>query len=144
MTAFENLLLEKGYKKYSFNCKTMKHVPVEKHNISSLVNLDHRYVLNEDFDNVICFGLHEANKPPTLISPRPRIRVKRTKNDQVVIEDERLDDSMNVVLGKEDPEMVFNALFDDSIQFEYDLSVTNHLKRKRERLRGAGFDYFIM
>ena len=148
MTAFENMLIDKGYKKYVLNCKTMKYEPTDKHIISTMVNLDHRYihetdevilkkieqgksVMDDDFTwedrkGVICFGLHEANKPPTLINPRPKISVKRecdfNGEKMVVIEDERFDDSMNLALSKEKPEQIFKALFDDSIFFEYDLT----------------------
>jgi hypothetical protein len=79
----------------------------------------------DDRKGVICFGLHEANKPPTLISPRPRIRVKRIREydgeKQIVIENENFDDSMNLILQKEKPEQIFKALFDSSIFFNVDL-----------------------
>lgn len=148
MTAFENMLIDKGYKKYVFNCKTMKYELTDKHIISTMANLDHRYihetdkvilkkieqgesVMDDDFTwedrkGVICFGLHEKGKPPTLISPRPKISVIREREyggkKQIVIENENFDDSMNLALSKEKPEQIFKALFDDSIFFEYDLT----------------------
>ena len=148
MTKFENMLINKGYIKHILNCKTMKYEIADKHIISTMVNLDHRYihkndtvilkkikqgksVMDDDFTwedrkGVICFGLHEVNKPPTLISPRPKISVKRERdfNDEkmIVIEDERFDDSMNLALSKEKPEQIFKALFDPSIFFNYDLT----------------------
>ena len=80
----------------------------------------------EDRKGVICFGLHEANKPPTLINPRPKISVKRVRDfnckKMVVIEDQWFDDSMNLALSKEKPEQIFKALFDSSIFFNYDLT----------------------
>jgi hypothetical protein len=147
MTNFENMLIDKGYIKHILNCKTMKYEIANKHVISTMVNLDHRYihktdevllkkieqgksVMDDDFTlddrkGVICFGLHEANKPPTLISPRPRIRVKRIREydgeKQIVIENENFDDSMNLILQKEKPEQIFKALFDSSIFFNVDL-----------------------
>ena len=148
MTAFENMLIDKGYKKYVLNCKTMKYEPVDNHIISTMVNLDHRYIHQTDevllkkieqgksvmdgnftwYDRkgVICFGLNEANKPPTLINPRPKISVKRERDfngkKQIVIENESFDDSMNLALINETPEQIFKALFDSSIFFNYDLT----------------------
>lgn len=148
MTNFENMLIDKGYIKHILNCKTVKYEIANKHVISTMVNLDHRYihktdevllkkieqgksVMDDDFTwedrkGVICFGLHEANKPPTLVNPRPKISVKRERDFNgekiVVIEDERFDDSMNLALSKEEPEQIFKALFDPSIFFNYDLT----------------------
>lgn len=148
MTEFENLLIDKGYIKHILNCKTMKYEIANNHAISTMVNTDHRYihkndevilkkieqgksVMDDDFTfkdrkGVICFGLHEANKPPTLINPRPKISVKRERDfngeKQIVIENENFDDSMNMVLSKEDPEQIFKALFNSSIFFNYNLT----------------------
>jgi len=148
MTAFESMLIDKGYKKYVLNCKTMKYQPTDKHIISTMINIDHRYihetddvilrkieqgksVMDDDFTwedrkGVICFGLHESNKPPTLISPRPRISVTRERyvngEKVILIEDESFDDSMNLVLSEEKPELILKALFDNSILFEYYLT----------------------
>jgi hypothetical protein len=148
MTRFEKILIDNGYIKYILNCKTMKYEITNKHTISTMVNLDHRYihktdevilkkieqdksVMDDDFTwedrkGVICFGLHEAGKPPTLISPRPKIIVKRQHyfNDEKIIslEDERLDDSMNLCLSIEEPIQIFKALFDSSICFNYDFT----------------------
>ena len=71
----------------------------------------------EDRKNIICFGLHEKGKPPTLIYPRPKIKVIRDSG----VSNECRDDSMNIVLQKENSEDVFKAIFDKSIVFEYDL-----------------------
>ena len=91
MTEFEDMLIDKGYIKHILNCKTMMYEIANKHVISTMVNLDHRYihktdevllkkieqgksVMDDDFTfedrkDVICFGLHEKGKPPTLIHP---------------------------------------------------------------------------
>ena len=143
MTNFENMLIDRVYIKHILNCKTMKYELANKHVVSTMVNLDHRYIHKtdevllkkieqgksvtlEDRKGVICFGLHEANKPPTLINPRPKISVKRERDfngkKMVVIEDQRFDDSMNLALSKEKPEQIFKALFDSSIFFNYDLT----------------------
>lgn len=148
MTRFENMLIDKGYIKHILNFKTMKYEIANNHVISTMVNLDHIYihktdevllkkieqgksVMDDDFtwedrNCVICFGLHEANKPPTLINPRPKISVKRERDfngkKQIVIENENFDDSMNLALSKEEPEQIFKAIFDSSIFFNYDLT----------------------
>ena len=48
MTQFEQMLLNKGYIKHILNCKTMKYELARGHNISTLVNLDHRYFHRDD------------------------------------------------------------------------------------------------
>ena len=144
MTQFEQMLLDKGYIKHILNCKTMKFEMAKGHTISTMVNLDHRYfhntdtnilqkiasgisVLEEDFTwfdrkGEICFGLHEAGKPPTLVSPRPRIEVKRIKEGEYVVENEQLDDSMNVVLKYISHEEIFEAMYNKSIVIKIDLT----------------------
>ena len=149
MTQFEQMLLNKGYKKYILNCKTMKYEPAVGHNISTLVNLDYRYfheddkiilqkILNsipvfvendnlstitlEDRKGEIIFGLNEFKKPPTLIYPRPRIEIKRIKNKKIVIEREYLDDSMNIVLNCISHEEIFKAMYDNTMVLKIDLT----------------------
>ena len=123
MTSFEYMLIDKGYTKHIFNCITMEHELTTEHVISSMVNLDHRYIRG---DNYICFGLNEKGKPSTLISPRPTITIQREREINgekvTVFEDETLDDSMNVLLTKVDNEDIYNALYDDSIKFFIDLT----------------------
>lgn len=124
MTRFEQMLLDKGYIKHILNCKTMKFEEAKGHTISTMVNLDHRYVHNTDENilRIICFGLHEAGKPPTLISPRPRIEVKRIKDGKEIIENELYDDSMNVVLKNIPHEEIYKAMYDKSIIIRIDLT----------------------
>jgi hypothetical protein len=144
MTQFEQMLLDKGYIKYILNCKTMKFEVAKGHTISSMVNLDHRYFHNtdtnilqkiesgksvmekdftwEDRKGEICFGLNEVGKPPTLISPRPRIEIKRIKNDCVVIENEQYDNSMNIVLKEILNDKIFKAMYDRDIIIKIDLT----------------------
>lgn len=144
MTQFEQTLLDKGYIKYILNCKTMKFEIPRWHIISTMVNIDHRYFHNTDRNILqkiasgkslmesdftcadrsgeICFGLNEAYKPPTLISPRPRIEVKRIKNGEEVIENERYDDSMNVVLNHIPHDEIIKAMYDRDIVIKIDLT----------------------
>jgi len=144
MTKFEEMLFDKGYVKFILNCKTMKFEKTDKHTISTTENLDHRYFHNsnlnvlkkielgksvmdadftwEDRKGEICFGLHELGKPPTLISPRPRIEIKRINNKKEVIENERSDDSMNIILKTFSLEEILVAMYDKSICLKLDLS----------------------
>lgn len=144
MTQFEQMLINNGYIKHILNCKTMKFEPTNNHDISTAVNLNHRYfhktdknvlqkiasgksVMDEDFTwkdrkGEICFGLHEIGKPPTLISPRPRIEVKRIKDGEQVIEDELYDDSMNVVLKNITHKEILKAMYDKDIIIKIDLT----------------------
>jgi hypothetical protein len=138
MTQFEQMLLDKGYIKHILNCKTMKFEIAKSHTISTMLNLDHRYFHNTDENALlkiangksviekdftwndrkweICFGLHEKDKPCTLISPRPTIRV--LKNNITLTEQN--DDAMNIVLKEVDYEKIFKAMYDKSICFKFD------------------------
>ena len=82
--------------------------------------------ITKDFEKIIQYGLHENNKPSTLISPRPRIKVKRFRTyfekEHKVIETEKNDDSMNIVISKINFEEIYKAMFDKSILFEFDLT----------------------
>lgn len=148
MTKFEGFLIDKGYIMFAFNAKEMKYYKPKAHFISTMVNLGHSYIHNsdtnflskieqgksvmeddftwEDRKKEIVFGLREKDKPPTLISPRPRIRVKRfrTINEKQieVIENQDFDDSMNIVLSKIDFEDILKAMYDNSICFDFDLT----------------------
>jgi hypothetical protein len=139
MTRFEEFLIDKGYGRYVLNCKEMKYQKANQHVISTMANLDHRYIHDtdvsllekinngksvmdndftwEDRKGEICFGLHEKDKPCTLISPRPKITI--LKNDITLTEQN--DDAMNIVLREIEHEEIFKAMYDKSICFEFDL-----------------------
>jgi hypothetical protein len=76
-------------------------------------------------DSIFTIGLHEFKKPPTLISPRPRIQIYKTivvdsiKKDIMISEME--DDAMNIVLKEVEYEQIFKAIHDKSVCFEFDL-----------------------
>jgi len=143
MTSFEQMLLDKGYIKYVLNCKIMKYEIAEGHELSSMGNIDHRYfhktdtnilnkiangdsvmdkITNDDRKNEITFGLHERGKPPTLIHPRPRIEIKKIKDNKEVLEREWYDDSMNVVLLHTAYDEILKAMFDRSIILKFDFT----------------------
>jgi len=139
MNGFENFLIDKGYQRYILDCKDMKYKKSNEYIISTMVNLDHRYIHNSDFNlldkinkgksvidkdftfedrkNEIVFGLHEMNKPVTLIYPRPRIKIKK---ENILITEEE-DDAMNIVLKKVVFEEIFKAMYNKSICFYFDL-----------------------
>ena len=142
MASFEAYLLGRGYIKHVLKCGTMKYELAGSHTLSSLNNLDYRYIhkddkiLNKiakglslmdgitlkDREKVIIFGLREYNKPPTLIYPRPRIEVTKMIDGENRTVDNSYDDSMNLVLLKEEPDKIFEALYNREIVFEYDLT----------------------
>jgi hypothetical protein len=139
MTSFENFLIEKGYIRFAFDAAKGKYYQPKLYVISTMSNLGHLYIHEsdvnllskikedksitpEDRKNEIIFGLHEKDRPPTLIYPRPRIKIKRTKEDKIIIENEQYDDSMNIVLQKENFNQILKAMYDKSICFEYDLT----------------------
>lgn len=151
MTAFERFLINIGYLKYTLDIKNdMRYHIAKGHILSTMVNLDHRYihksninfigkinagksVMDEDFTDEdrkgeICFGLHERNKPPTLIYPRPDIEIKRkikneaTGIEEIIIYDQIYDDSMNVVLECIPPEQILIGMYDKNIILKIDLT----------------------
>ena len=120
MTRFEQVLIGKGYVMHVMNCKTMKLEIPNRHIISTMINLDHRYI-HPNKDEVVVFGLHQKGGPATLISPRPRIKVRRTIEDEGWEMDESHDDNMNVVLQQVDHEIIYKAMFDKSIVIDINL-----------------------
>lgn len=144
--SFEDFLFSKGYKKYVLVMVNKKWTfkPFTNEIVSSLSNLDYRYIhesdpiidkINnntpiteggitfEDRKGEICWGLNELGKPPVLIYPRPRIIVKRLdENGHEIYEDQRRDDSMFIAAKEKTNEEIFEAMFDRTIIFEFDLT----------------------
>ena len=136
MTNFERFLIDKGYIMFAFNTKEMRYYKPKTHIISTMVNLGHIYIHNSNTDLLnkiekgqsvmgydfsmeerkkqIVFGLREKDKPSTLISPRPKIKVKKlitiNEKQREFIQDESCDDSMNIVLSKIGFEDIFKAM----------------------------------
>lgn len=67
MIALEKYLIEQGFEKFVMNTKTMQLEKAKGYVISSMVNLDHRYVKD---DIQVIIGLNEKDRPVTLIYPR--------------------------------------------------------------------------
>ena len=148
MIKFETFLIEKGYLKFAFNGKEMKYYKPKEHIVSTMLNLGHCYIHNsdtnllnkieqgksvmekdftwEDRKGEIFIGLHEKDKPVTLISPRPRIEIKRLIDNKVVVFNEWYDDEMNVVLSKIDFEDILKAMYNKEIILKIDLTNGNN------------------
>ena len=132
MTAFEQYLKDKGYIKFVLNMKTRRFEKSTDHAISTMVNLDHRYIHKDDKEFLehienntpltdipmdvrereIIFGLREADKPATLIYPRPQIQIFKEEGQEFI--NQNYDDAMNIVLSKVDFDTIFEAMFNDN------------------------------
>lgn len=120
MIKFEEYLVSKGYEQFAFSFDKGYYKP-NSYIISSMVNLGHIYI-HPDKEDKIIIGLHEKHKPVTLITPRPRIELKRLIDEKVVIFNERFDDEMNVVLSKIDFDLIYEAMFNKDIIIKVDLT----------------------
>lgn len=110
MTSFEQMLLDKGYLKYSNNSKT-KELELDNSDFFSTMGvLEYTYIYPTTKRKVV-FGLSEKGKPPTLIYPRPKILLFRG-GDLIT---EIRDDAVNVALLTFDNEYIYKAMFDSSI-----------------------------
>lgn len=61
--------------------------------------------------DLFCWGLHEVDKPPTLISPRPFIILH--VGDKILAP--APDDCMNQLLQTETPEELYNSIFNSKV-----------------------------
>ena len=137
--AFEQFLInEKGYTLYETNTDFYFHKPTHPY-YSTMGNIGFTFVDERevDFHNgrhkigyqfkypIICFGLAQK-LIPTIIHPRPLIRLRRNlKIDSKtfsILETEMNDDSMNYILSNVPFEEIYKAMFDNSIVFEFDLT----------------------
>lgn len=113
MTNFEQCLINKGYKRYRYNVKTKEYEIAKSYLLSSLGTLEYHYI--NDSGKHIIFGLSELNKPPTLISPRPNIKVYKTINGIDGVLTNHSDDAMNIVLMNTDYDDIYKAMFDSNL-----------------------------
>jgi hypothetical protein len=80
------------------------------------------FVKDNNFDNAIIWGLREADKPPTLINHRPKIKlVKLNYNNEIITLNESQDDAMNYCLSVENHELIFKDIFKKELSFDYNL-----------------------
>jgi len=144
MTNFEQYLIDIGYTRLEFDCKNGFYKKSQGYHLSSMGNLDYRYfhntnsnidfLLNPKFKDAsperktnlvngeIIFGLNEYPLPPTLVSPRPNIIVKRIKDGRVVELTGELDADMTAILQHFDPPIILLAMYNKSITLTLDLT----------------------
>jgi hypothetical protein len=111
-------LLEIGYEKFDYSPDKGYYKSNKKGDYSSMGKIADYFIKDNDFQNVIIWGLHEAGKPPTLIYPRPNIKV--IKNGKRHFDEE--DDCMNICLQKETAEDIYKAMFDKNTWFKYEIN----------------------
>lgn len=132
MTAFEQYLIDNGWLKFIVTGRPGHYVRTDRHDLSTIGNLDHRYFhkddqavekiergeeLNpDDTARMIIFGLHECHKPPTLIRPRGNIRIFETINGVKWREHMVTDDDMNRLLDSTDHGHLLKVLLGDAPQ----------------------------
>lgn len=119
MTEFEQFLISTGYIKYIFNGKKGDYELAQSHHISTITNIDYRYIKNNDFNNPIIFGLHVNKKPPTLIYPRPNMVLINANGIHDYTIRRFSDDYMNRILRDNPPHEVYNALFDKTKIYKF-------------------------
>ena len=118
-SGFENYLIDKGYIPHSYSAKTEILEPTEKEGYSSMSVLRLVYIHPNDEDCKIIYGLNQYPFPPTLISPRPNIRIYTETEDCILVKDEQRDEVMIEVMQKETYDDIYNAMKDKSKVFEY-------------------------
>jgi hypothetical protein len=80
------------------------------------------FVKDNNFDNAIIWGLREADKPPTLINYRPKIKLtKLNLNNEIITLNESQDDAINYCLSVENHELIFKDIFKKELSFDYNL-----------------------
>jgi hypothetical protein len=104
--SFENLLLSKGYvphglKKFNGN---VDWVPLEKYFYSTMGNSWIKFIKQ---DKYFVYGLSEANKPPTLIKPRPLII------NENFIRTVYFDDDMNKIFINYTAQEIYDAILNE-------------------------------
>lgn len=73
------------------------------------------------YNGIECiWGLREKGYAPSLIHPRPNIRLYTIENGEEVIYNQHKDFVMHRCIQKEKPEDIIKAMFDKNISFIYD------------------------
>lgn len=114
------LVEDLGYKSYRYVDEKL--VSNTMNSFSSMVNGGlHVIYLRSTNDIPIIYGLHLIGYPPTLISPRPKIRVSKIEGNCVETFNEKTDDAMNICLKEELPQDIYKAMFDKTLEFRYEI-----------------------
>jgi hypothetical protein len=101
------LVEDEGYKTFRFIGGNYVPNSINDYSTMQEGGLDVIYIKG---NKKIIYGLNEFKKPPTLISPRPKIKAVINGKEF----DERSDDAMNICLKEEKPENIYDAMFDTS------------------------------
>lgn len=140
MLPLEKTLESIGFVKFQLDTKDWKYKP-SFGAISTMGELDVRFfrksdpilqkisksvpiteMTTEDRSGEIVIGINERGKPPTLIYPRPKMRVKRVVSGEVICTDERYDDNMNAALRLFSESEIISFMLDQEKTIELDLT----------------------
>jgi len=139
MTNFEEYLISIGYEGFIMSRKLKLVRPKTNFNYSSMVDMNMiRQIYIQDREIIkqidsevlpktegtysIIYGLHEVGKGPTLIHPRPKIKITIKDEDTKEIigyGSYNSDDYMNRILQQYSPEFIYESLF-NSYVYEFE------------------------
>jgi len=141
MHGFDRYLEGRGYKSFAFNSETGRLEETGSNSISSLgpIGLLYIHSSNEamklvdkgesikglDIKDCFILGLNEGGGSPTLISPRPKIKVKKTCGLVWWLEFEWRDISMALAFENESLEDIYNAAINQDVTFIYNVEVND-------------------
>lgn len=81
------------------------------------------WIKDNDFKNAIVWGLNTIGKPPTLITPRPEVKIKKINQDnEIYYLNKYDDDAINYLLSSEDSLIIYNAIVNKNRDFYFDLT----------------------
>lgn len=118
VSKFEEYIIDKGFIPHVYDKKD-GWIPFKGITIS-YSTYGPMYMCYKLEDLNIVYGLHEMGHPPTLISPRPKIKLTRINKDDIpTITNELYDSTIDILFQKESVETIYNSLFNKDIAFEY-------------------------
>jgi hypothetical protein len=112
-SGFERFLHSKGYRLKVYRNREL--VSVKRFTLSLMGDSAAYYIKD---NQTVIYGLNEKGKPPTLLSPLPQVFVKRETETKSNIHQS----SIEVMFQQESYEQIYEAMFDQSIVFRYDLT----------------------
>lgn len=109
--------------KVQYGFSTMDVIRYEYYKNPEIIKQIDSGILPENRGNyAIIYGLHEVDKGPTLIHPRPKVKITIKDKDTKEIIGYNFynsDDYMNRILQKYSPEFIYNSLFNNYVyEFE--------------------------
>jgi hypothetical protein len=112
-SGFESFLHSKGYRLKVYRNREL--VSVKRFTLSFMGDSAAYYIKD---NQTVIYGLKEKGKPPTLLSPLPQVFVKRETGTK----SNTHQSSIEVMFQQESYEQIYEAMFDQSIVFRYDLT----------------------